>query len=33
MNRPAMITELTMEKKVWKFTREIQGEPLPDAES
>lgn len=29
----AKIGELTMEKEVWKVTREILGKPLPDAES
>ena len=29
----AKIGELTMEKEVWKVTREILGKPLPDADS
>ena len=29
----AKIGELTMEKEVWKVTREVLGKPLPDAES
>jgi len=29
----AKIGELTMEKEVWRVTREILGKPLPDAES
>ena len=29
----AKIGELTMEKEIWKITREHLGKPLPDANS
>ncbi len=29
----AKIGELTMEKEIWKVTREVMGKPMPDAES